>query len=115
MEVKIKPIPGCMNIVLAILTLGIYPLAGWITTRSWPKSVDEQGLVTRGGARIAWNEFTKVTKVITKVGGSGPGVVHYELSHAKGKVVVADYRLENGEQVFNYVWNHLPEQAKKAQ
>lgn len=113
MEIKIKSVPGCMNILLAVLTLGVYPLAAWLTARNWPKSVDEQGLVTRGGNKIPWNGFTKVSRVITKVAGTGPGMEHFELTHAKGRVVVAPYRLENGKQAFDYIWQRLPEQAKK--
>jgi hypothetical protein len=115
MEIKIKPVPGCLNIILAVLTLGVYPLAAWLTARNWPKSVDEQGLVTRGGKRLPWNEFTKITKVITNINQSAAKTEHYELFHPGGKVIVAEYRLENGAQIMDYIWNRLPEQARKAQ
>ena len=115
MEIKIKPIPGCMQIFLAVFTLGVAPLMQWLSERNWPKSVDEQGLVTRGGTRIAWDEFTRITKVITNIGRTGATTEHYELRYPRGKVVVAEYRLENGRQVFDYLWQHLPEQAKRAQ
>jgi hypothetical protein len=113
MDVKIKPLNGCLAIILAVFTLGVAPLAIWISERSWPKKLDEQGLVTRGGMRIAWNEFTKAVKVLTRVtSGSSSTIEHYELSHPKGKVKVVVYRLENGPQVFEYIWTHLPDQAK---
>jgi hypothetical protein len=113
MEIKIKPLGGCVSIILAILTLGIAPLAIWISERGWPKLVDEQGLVTRGGKRIAWAEFTRASRVLTQVTrGSSSTVEYYELFSPRGKVVVVAYRLENGQQVFDYIWQHLPEQAK---
>lgn len=115
MEVKIIPISGCVQVILAVFTLGIAPLAKWLGERNWPKFVDEQGLVTRGENRIPWNEFTKVTKVVTRIGNTSGTTEHYELRHPKGKVIVAEYRLVNGNQIMNYIWQRLPEQAKKAQ
>jgi hypothetical protein len=113
MEVKIIPVSGCMMVFLGVMTLGIAPLAQWIMQKSWPKLVDEQGLVTRGGSRIAWGEFTKAVKVLTRVTrGSSAATEHYELFSPKGKVVVAAYRLENGAAVTDYVWQRLPDSAK---
>ena len=113
MEVKIIPVSGCMMVFLGVMTLGIAPLAQWIMQKSWPKLVDEQGLVTRGGSRIAWGEFTKAVKVLTHVTrGSSATTEHYELFSPKGKVVVAAYRLENGAAVMDYVWQRLPDSAK---
>jgi hypothetical protein len=115
MEIKVKPISGCLNVILTVFTLGVYPLAAWLNMRNWPKRVDEQGLVTRGGKRIAWSEFTKFTKVITDINRGAAKTEHFELRHAGGKVVVAEYRLENGAQILDHLWNHLPEQVKRAQ
>ena len=115
MEVKIKPVPGCANIFLSVVTLGVYPLMAWLNLWNWPKSVDEQGLVTHSGSRIAWQDFTKITKVFTTMNRGAVRTEHYELRHAGSKVIVAEYRLENGAQVVDYIWRHLPEQAKKTQ
>jgi hypothetical protein len=115
MEIKIIPVSGCLQILLGAFTFGIAPLAAWINERSWPKSADEQGLTTRGGTRVAWDEFTRITKVITRIGQTSNKTEHYELSSSRGKVVVAPYRLENGGQVFDYIWRRLPEQIKEAQ
>lgn len=113
MEVKIVAVSGCLRVFLGVMTLGVAPLMAWINERNWPNLIDQQGLVTRGGTRIGWNEFTKITKVFTKVGGTE--TEHFELASPKGKVVVATYRLVNGEQVLNYIWQRLPERAKQAQ
>lgn len=115
MEVKIKPVSGCLQIFLGVFTLGIAPLAGWLTQRTWPRAVDEQGVTTRAGTQITWDEFTKITKVITRIAQTGAQTEHYELSGSKGKVVVAPYRLENGAQVFDYIWRRLPERIKQPQ
>ena len=114
MDVRIIPLNGCIQAILGFLTLGVAPLAIWISERNWPKSVDEQGLTTRGGKQIAWSEFTKVTRILTQVTrGSSSTVERFELQSSKGKVVVVAYRLVDGEQVLDYIWRHLPEQAKQ--
>jgi hypothetical protein len=100
-------------VFLGAMTLGVAPVMAWIHERNWPSLVDEQGLVTRGGTRIAWNEFTRVTKIFTKVGSTR--TEHFELASPKGKVVVAAYRLVNGEHILNYIWQRLPERAKQVQ
>ena len=112
MDVEIIPIAGCVRVFLALVTLGVAPLMGWLNERQWPKSVDEQGLVTRGGTQIAWDEFTKITRVITNIGGTGAKTEHFELRSPKGRVVVAPYRLQGGDQVFDYIWQRLPAQAR---
>ena len=112
MDVKILPVSGCVNIFLGVATFGVAPLAAWINERKWPQSVDEQGLTTRGGTRVAWDEFTEIKKVITRSGQTSNTTEHYELRGSKGKVVVAPYRLENGAQVFDYIWRRLPERLK---
>jgi hypothetical protein len=111
MKVEIKPLSGCMKITLGVLTLGVFPLFYWLNLRNWPKLVDEQGLVTRKGTRIEWSQFTKFKKVITYMRGGQ--IEHFELSSPKGKIVVAPYRLVNGDQVLDYIWQRLPEQAKQ--
>lgn len=109
MEIKIIPLNGCINVMLSVLTLGVFPLGYYIQTRSWPKSVDEQGLMTRGGKRIAWNEFTKMTRVLTRVTrGSSSTVERFELLSPKGKVVIVVYRLVDGQAVFDFITQHLP-------
>jgi hypothetical protein len=115
MEIKILPASGCVQIFLGVATFGVAPLAGWLNERKWPKAVDEQGLTTRGGTKVAWDDFTEIKKVITRIGQTSTTTEHYELRGAQGKVVVAPYRLENGTQVFDYIWRHLPERIKEPQ
>jgi hypothetical protein len=47
--------------------------------------------------------------------GSSSRVEHYELLSGQGKVRVVVYRLENGQDVLDYIWQHLPEQVRQAQ
>lgn len=111
MEVKVIPLGGCMQVFLGVMTLGVAPLAIYLQMRCWPSQVDEQGVLTRGGTRIAWQEFTKITRVRTQVSRGGSGVEHYEMKYPKGKVDVVVYRLVDGQQVLDYVNAHLPQSA----
>lgn len=115
MEVKIIPVPGCVQIFLGVLTLGVSSFANWVIERQWPKFIDEYGLTTRSGIRIAWNEFYSIKKVITRVGRTNTRTEHFELSFPKGKVVVAPYRLVNGTQVLDYILQRLPHQFSQEQ
>jgi hypothetical protein len=115
MEVKKVPLSGCLQVILAVFTLGVAPLLISMGERSWPKLVDDQGLVTRGGKRIPWNEFTKVTKVVTRIGSGGGTTEHYELRSKQGKVIVPTYRLQDGEKVVDFILNRLPESALQKQ
>ena len=113
MEVKVNPMPGCLMLILGIFTLGIAPIAIKLKERGWPKSLDEHGLITRAGKRIEWSEFTKFEKVITNV--QGTITERYDIHSSKGTVAVVVYRLQEGQQVLEYIWQHLPETIKAEQ
>ena len=115
MEVHKIPLSGCSQILLSILTLGVAPLSIWLNERNWPRFMDEQGLITRGGQRMDWTDFNKITKIITEVNTGSVRTEKYELRHPQGKVDVVIYRLENGSQVFDYIWDHLPELTRNPQ
>jgi hypothetical protein len=53
--------------------------------------------------------------MITRVGRTAFTTEHYELRGSKGKVIVAPYRLENGSQVFDYIWQRLPQHIRETQ
>lgn len=115
MEVQIIPISGCMMFFLGVLTLGIAPLSIKLKERNWPKRLDEQGVLTRSGKFIAWDEFTKIEKVITRIQGSGVTTTErYDVHSPKGVVSIVPHRLVNGEKVLQYVLERLPERAKTA-
>lgn len=107
MQVNVRPLSGCTTVLLGVFTLGIAPLSIWLKERSWPKELNEQGLLTRGGKFIAWSEFTKVRKVVTRVGG-GVTTERYDLHSPKGKVSIVPDRIDDARAVLEYVWDHLP-------
>lgn len=109
MQVKVIPMSGCMMFFLGVLTLGIAPLAIKLKERSWPKEVDEEGLVTRAGVRIPWGEFTQATRVISNVRGTV--TERYDLVWPGGKVSIVPSRLEESSKVLQYIWDRLPDRA----
>ncbi|MBI4762801.1 MAG: hypothetical protein ACOYYF_15390 [Chloroflexota bacterium] len=113
MEVRVLPMSGCMMLFLGVFTLGIAPVAMKLKERNWPQRVDEQGLLTRGGKAIAWNEFTGIEKVITRLQG-GVTTERYDLHSPKGTVSIVVHRLVDGNKVLQYVWERLPEHVKTA-
>ena len=110
MDVKTIPLNGCLMLILGIFTLGVAPLGIKLKERNWPKLMDEQGLVTRGGKRFAWDEFTRMEKVVTRV--QNTWVERYDLHSPKGKVAVVVYRLQNGPEVLAYIQQRLPDKIK---
>ena len=110
MDIKIVPLSRGLMVVLGVCTLGIAPLAIRMKEKHWPKSVDESGLITRGGKRYAWGDFTKVLKVITNV--SGTVTERYDLRASSGTVGIFPGRIQNAQQVMDYIWRRLPEEAK---
>ncbi len=113
MEVRVAPMSGCMMLFLGVFTLGIAPISIKLKERNWPKRVDEQGLLTRSGKQIAWNEFTKIEKVITRV--QGTITERYDLHSPKGTVSIVVHRLVDGDKVLQYIWEQLPEHVKTAE
>ncbi len=112
MEVRIIQPSGCLMWGLGILTLGIAPLFIKQQQRSWPAYLDDEGVTTRGGKRIAWSEFTRVVRVVTRL-TSGTTIERYELHSPHGKVLVPTERLVNGQEVVRFILEHLPASALK--
>jgi hypothetical protein len=115
MEVKLRrALPGCLGIPLSIMTLGIFPLMLRNIERNYfPATVDDEGVVTRGGKRILWSEFTKVRKVMVK-NGMSQYLLEYHFDSPKGRVAFHLGRIENIEQVLQFVWIRIPIQMRPA-
>ncbi len=110
MEVQVRPMPGCLMVVLGICTLGVAPLAIKMKEKHWPKTMDEAGMTTRGGKRIEWGEFSEIVKIVTNVDGTV--TERYDLRSPKGTVGVYLARIENAQEAFDYIWERLPDSAK---
>ncbi len=108
MEVRVRrQLGGCIYWPLTIMTLGVFNLLISFGERHFIRRMDEEGVVTRGGRRVAWNEFTDIVR--TK--GTMEGTLLSDeliLKTAKGKVSLPTWRTENAKEAKDYLLQHLP-------
>jgi hypothetical protein len=113
-EVQLRPgAPGCLRYPVSVLTLGLYPLMARLAERKFIRRMDEQGVETRGGQRIAWNEFTRIRRVRSGYGtpGSRPTATwsdEFILGSPRGKVSLPTWRTVNAKEAVDYALARLP-------
>jgi hypothetical protein len=108
MEVRLRRQPGgCVYWPLTLMTFCLFALLKSMGERHFIKQMDEEGVWTRGGRRIAWNEFTGIVR--------SQGVMEetvlsdeYLLKSKKGKVSLPAWRTENAKECKDYLFQHLP-------
>ncbi len=107
-EVRLRRQPaGCIYWPLTIMTLGLFPLLVSMGERHFIRQMDDNGVVTRGGRRIAWNEFTSVVRWKGKMEGTTLSD-EYILKSSKGKASLPTWRAENAEAAKTFLLQHLP-------
>jgi hypothetical protein len=108
MEVRLRrQLGGCIYWPLAIMSFGLVPLIISMGEGHFIRNMDEAGVTTRGGKRIAWNEFTAITR--TK--GTMEGIVlsdEYLLKSSRGKASLPAWRAENAKEAMDFLFQHLP-------
>ncbi len=109
MEVRAMKLGGCLMVILGVFTLGVAPLGIWWSMRRWPAWVDNQGVRLKSGVTIGWPQITRVVKVVSDVNGTI--TTRYDLQSALGVVRVVPDRLENGEQVLEFILQRVPPNA----
>ena len=125
-EVELRPgVPGCVTLPLALLSLGAIPLLMRWNERRFVRRMDEHGVETRGGKRIAWQEFTRIeraqssmrtgrTALRTSISDDiyapkGHGLSdEYLLESPRGRVSVPLWRARNRDEVRAFTLTHLP-------
>ena len=112
-DVQLRPgVHGCISAPLGCLTLGLMPLLRRLGERHFIRTMDEQGVVTRGGARYAWDEFRSVRRVVSRLGsGSAAGGSlsdEYILDAPRGRVSLPLWRTVNAQEARDYALSHLP-------
>jgi len=75
--------------------------------RHFIRQMDDAGIVTRGGRRIAWNEFTRIVQSRGKMQGAVLSD-EYILHSSKGKVSLPTWRTENAEAAKAFMLQRLP-------
>lgn len=107
-EVKLRPgVHGCITLPLAIMTLGLVPLLMRVGARHFIARMDESGLVTRGGTRIAWNEIERVQRTVGKVQGMKMSD-ELLLFSPRGRASLPIWRTENAEEALAWFMSRAP-------
>jgi hypothetical protein len=111
-DVQLRPgVSGCITVPLGCLTLGLMPLLQHMGERHFIRQMDEEGVVTRGGTRIAWSEFKHVRRVISRMGHSsaaGSMSDEYVLDSPRGRVSLPLWRTVNAQEARDFALTHLP-------
>jgi hypothetical protein len=89
------------------MTFGLFAVLKSMGERHFIKLMDAEGVLTRGGRRIAWNEFTGIVR---SKGVMDETVLsdEYLLKSPKGKVSLPAWRTENAKECRDYLFQHLP-------
>jgi hypothetical protein len=112
MEVKLRPsVNGCLMALLAVMTLGMSPLLMRIGERHFIRRMNDDGIETRSGKRIAWGEFTCITHKVATMRGTMLSD-EYLLQSAKSKVTLPLWRVGNAKDVLDYMLERLPSNIK---
>jgi len=109
MEVKLRPpFHGCLIAILIVITWGIYPLLRRLGERHFIRRMDDEGVETRSGKRVAWSEFTQIRRVVGTMGGAQLSN-ECILKSRKGKVSLSLWRAENADEALDYMLKRLPQ------
>ena len=112
MEVRLRRVPnGCIYWPLTIITMGLFALLKSMGERQFIQRMDDSGVVTRGGTRINWNEFSSVERwqsKMTRSAAAAPLSDEYLLKSSRGKVSLPLWRAENAQEAGDYLFKHLP-------
>jgi hypothetical protein len=93
---------------VTILTLGLYAVLRRSGERHFIRRMDDTGVVTRGGRRIAWSEFTDITHMTGNMGGDGMLSDEYLLKSPRGRVSLPLWRAVNADAARDYLLQRLP-------
>lgn len=112
MEVKYRRF-GCLDGIGCVFSLGLLPLLLWFSMRQSPTQLTEQEMILSNGKRIPWDQFTsaKATDMYFKGSASSKGAymgTRFNLKHAGGTIKFSTNRMDNGREVVQYIYNHVP-------
>lgn len=101
---------GCLWIPLQVMTLGLATLLLRSAEGKFPRRMDEQGVETRSGKKIAWAQIATVRKLRHVM---GPRTIAEEVifSSPTGRFALHSRRLANYEQLVQYALQRVPPSA----
>lgn len=88
--------------LVGLMTCGIGALGLWLTTRSWPQLMDDEGITLRNGKRVAWRDCTKVVRVTAVAEGGGRISGRAELEFGRVKVPLVPQSVVQGQAMLDY-------------
>jgi hypothetical protein len=107
-EVQLRPpFHGCLIAFATVFSLGLYPLIRRQAEGRFIRRMDDQGVETRAGTRIAWSEFTSVRRVAANVSGVRMSE-ECLLESKRGRVSLALWRIERPDDALAYLSRRLP-------
>jgi hypothetical protein len=111
MEVRLRQQPsGCIYWPLTLMTFGVFALLKSLGERHFIQQMNETDVVTRGGMRVQWVEFTSIERWRSKMRSASAGALsdEYLLKSPKGRVSLPLWRTENATEARDYLFQHLP-------
>jgi hypothetical protein len=94
-------------VLVTVITWGMYPLLRRFGERHFIRRMDDEGVETRSGKRIAWGELTAIKRVSATMGGAQFSD-EYLLTSRKGKVSLPLWRVENANEACDFMFQRLP-------
>jgi hypothetical protein len=95
---------------LGCLTLGLVPLLTRQAEGHFIRRMDEAGVETRNGKRYAWSDFSRIERVMSRMGSSSSGSLsnEYLIYAPGGRVSLPLWRTVNVQEASEYLLSHLP-------
>jgi hypothetical protein len=98
---------GCLFAFFALMTLGTVPLLLRMGEWHFIRRMDDAGLETRGGRRIAWSDVTGIRRVIGTMNGAQiANEIIVRASRRKASLMLS--RCINGAEAEAYLLGHVP-------
>ena len=101
------PFHGCLIAFATLFSLGTYPLFRRHMENKFIRRMDDQGVETRSGKRVAWTEFTSARRVAATMHGSKLSD-EVLLESKRGRVSLALWRIDRSEEALAYLSRRLP-------
>lgn len=99
--------------VSGICTCGVGAYFMWLSSRSWPKVIDEEGMTLQNGKRVLWKEMTdrrSVTVVDSYTGRRITG--RLELIFGKTTVRIVPQSIVEGSAAIDFITEIIGEEVE---
>lgn len=92
-----------LMVIFLPFTFGIGTVILWVTTWSWPKFVDVEGLTLRNGKRYSWKDVTLLqpVTVVNRYGGRMAG--RLDIHFGKKVARIVPQSLKEGGELMDYL------------